>query len=90
MDRARLGLIKIEDHPERLQRYSVFESVYILVGALDMSSVRRGKSKYTKRSTADINSLLGKLATGEVVVCGGSMFTDEENNILLRAALGVV
>ncbi|MCO5383197.1 MAG: hypothetical protein NHB15_14905 [Methanosarcina barkeri] len=32
MDRARLGLIKIEDHPERLQRYSVFESVYILVG----------------------------------------------------------
>lgn len=65
-----------------------------------MSKVRRGKSRYSKRSglsdvtisfctEEETKALLSKLATGEAVICGGSMFTDEENELLLRAVLGV-
>lgn len=34
IEREKLGQIKVEDHPERVQRFSIFESVYVPVGCV--------------------------------------------------------
>lgn len=34
VDREKLGQIKIEDHPEKVQRYSIFEPVWVPVGCV--------------------------------------------------------
>ncbi len=63
-----------------------------------MSNVHSNKSRRSKRrgipevtisfcTEEDTKILLAKLAAGEAVICGGSMFSDEENDALLRAVL---
>jgi len=40
-----------------------------------------------KQNEINISDVLKKLESGELLICGGSMFTDEENYRLLKNAV---
>ena len=40
-----------------------------------------------KQNKIKMSDILHKMASGELLICGGSMFTDEENDRLLKNAV---
>lgn len=40
-----------------------------------------------KQNKINMSDVLQKMASGELLICGGSMFTDEENDRLLKNAV---
>lgn len=40
-----------------------------------------------KQNKIKMSDVLRKMASGELLICGGSMFTDEENDRLLKNAV---
>lgn len=39
-----------------------------------------------KQNKINMSNVLQKMGSGELIICGGSMFTDEENEKLLKKA----